>query len=477
MTNRIQIPVIVCFCVIALLPICRSFAQQQPAMLEQEVLSELDAALASGQVSQALDNSLRELALRVGEILSGYRALAKTGLQTWPTQAKIGDAAIVQRAIISRHGDRFAKMSDSALEAAVDKAIAEQLAFAAINEGLEDYTVLRAFGLSIPLDLSRDYVPFTLLTANYDSNMLIDVALAGISRGDILMVRPGVGLNDTPPESGDAFPANPGFSLGRVLVDYYRKGFGEIALLSRDGIAHCTAVIITDEWALTAAHCISIDPASLIVSRPSCASPISNHEFALFPEAADGSDEVKIAKLTSAGPEVVGTRRGSKLPAKEICVNLAWQTKNDSDRDLALIKIASIARVETIDNAILTDSTPSGLVDVTIAGYGVSSNSTLGEKLRLGWQRLDGSRPTPSLFFSDGETFALACKGDSGGPMFAGRQRGFQSEKHEILGILSMSQISGITDCSTVQTAEIKIAPLWTEENKTWIRQIISGSR
>lgn len=93
---------------------------------------------------------------------------------------------------------------------------------------------------------------------------------------------------------------------------------------------------------------------------------------------------------------------------------------------------------------------------MTIAGYGFVTaldDDFAGDTVEVGWQNLPGEQieqqiltwPVSIRLAGDQST---SCHFDSGGPIFAGVQRGYSDEVHEIIGV-----IGGLPPYPTVQSA------------------------
>lgn len=242
---------------------------------------------------------------------------------------------------------------------------------------------------------------------------------------------------------------------GRLNEQFNPEGFLEVVALvndSRDGNL-CTGTLVAPDLVLTAAHCIA--PGDAVTA-------VVHHEDA---------DQRRRCEAAIARKEYIRCTRLKLVPIPHAQVTPHPQYKRgEQDHDIALLTFPTpftdrrFARVN-VANLFST---------VTLAGYGrtdlpkaVNDVSQQNYLLEVGWHqgRTIPSGTVVSWYVSGvGDTQTGACEGDSGGPVYAGRWRGYEARPRfpELIGVVQ----GGIQSCSDYDSYQTAVAH---ESIKTWL--------
>ena len=198
----------------------------------------------------------------------------------------------------------------------------------------------------------------------------------------------------------------------------------------------CSFTMVTDTYAVTAAHCVYRQTATGWEMIPGLTD--RSQALALLRQPVVGSRNATacFAGGNSANCKFFRATVTQVYPPN----NLAWPTKVPvPNPDIAILQLKFINAATLTPAALLFDEPPT--VDITLAGYGYTTDKLVGwpnGSLLVGWQFIDtvdnyGMR----WVVSAAQRTSNACPGDSGGAIFAGDQFGVLSEHHQLEAVIS----------------------------------------
>jgi V8-like Glu-specific endopeptidase len=217
--------------------------------------------------------------------------------------------------------------------------------------------------------------------------------------------------------------------------EFFVYGFKHVVLLSRASGQACTATFIHKEWVVTAAHCVAT------WTQRSGMRLIEDWQGVRVYRVLEGRDAFW---WDARGHVQPGNLRNTPVMAPAI-VHVHEQWTAGTAYDVAVVKLhAGPSDREPSTAAIAAEETTS--TELTLAGYGDTTGTTRHAKaLEVGWQYGQFAEGLVHLTVLGGAT---NCLGDSGGPVFAGRQAGYRGERHVLVGIISARAVaSGSEPC------------------------------
>jgi V8-like Glu-specific endopeptidase len=239
-----------------------------------------------------------------------------------------------------------------------------------------------------------------------------------------------------PPPFGD-----PGLRGGRASApmrdqrEFFVYGFKDVVLLSRASGQSCTATFIHREWIVTAAHCVAT------WNQRAGTRLVDDWQGVRIYRVLEGPDT---SWWDARGYVQPANLRNTPVMAPAV-VHVHDQWTAGTAYDIAVVKLhpgssdreprmASISAEETVST------------ELTLAGFGDTTGATRHSKaLEVGWQYGQFAEGLVHLTVLGGAT---NCLGDSGGPVFAGRQAGYSGERHVLVGIISARAVaSGSEPC------------------------------
>lgn len=269
-----------------------------------------------------------------------------------------------------------------------------------------------------------------------------------------------------------------------LIFGFDVDAFSEVALVldTATDKRWCSAVVVANDYVLTAAHCFtkSARPLELIDG-------IAERFKILVPNGPRrGKDGARQTEGCSNGDAstcdyMVGDIDGPpwttpKLKREPIVFRYSGgdtQTIDLPTPDIAVVKVdfkgaapPRIARLRASDS-LPKGNTGSRVVGLTRGGYGISENSDVPE-LTLGyWFAVEGTEQSiqagRALLPHPAATDSKICLHDSGGPVFADTYVGADQEVREVLAIISGSE--GVrhnpSDCTR---SKFEVVQLLTEE-------------
>jgi hypothetical protein len=212
----------------------------------------------------------------------------------------------------------------------------------------------------------------------------------------------------------------------RVSRPFYRAGFEAVGMLSRKGVATCSAVLLSGDWLITAAHCFAESPPANgdigDVSADEFHSPLRS-DAAVYRVDKTGTPRILGSNVTSRAVERVVPHPG-------------WL--KIGEYDVALVRLKGAASRE-LELPLLAQDERRIEAEITIAAFG--NAGAAGGFLEVGWQRVDFSQAQARrfgwLYGFEASPLASTCLLDSGGPIYLDRQQGYLGERHVLVGVVS----------------------------------------
>jgi Trypsin len=253
-----------------------------------------------------------------------------------------------------------------------------------------------------------------------------------------------------------------------ACIHYSSIQFPEVVKLAvlRDNsdLEYCTATMVSDSWALTAAHCfLDRDGASLYNNNTGqdIEWKYGNIVAHVVDAYVDAEAAILLSNISILQDANLGASRsytsGIRRSADYAYVNGAYTGKTSTpnfDEDLALVHISPPYPSYAVQPAGLASEFSE---DSTIPGYGYANGGAIG-KFTMGWTG-PLKQVGHELHVNPQEYPRMSefCQGDSGGPVFAKRLRGcrqydvFPEERpHRIEGIISNNALPKHTVSSVV---------------------------
>lgn len=211
----------------------------------------------------------------------------------------------------------------------------------------------------------------------------------------------------------------------RRCEQYAPSQFPEVVKLSmadENGSKSCTGTLISDQWILTAAHClIGVAAAADRSGRPQADYYLTSEELQKIEVQAPNAMRLSDLEIRRSVHQAIvyGYYGGKKS-------GIVWNS--DYDNDVALLRINERYSPLDVKPANLAASfTPAA----TLAGYGLTNAGGGGSgEFNLTWpvpiEYVSSKRPVFNPQ-SDPSLRSAFCQGDSGGPVFSGRARGCPS--------------------------------------------------
>jgi V8-like Glu-specific endopeptidase len=242
--------------------------------------------------------------------------------------------------------------------------------------------------------------------------------------------------------------------------EFYVYGFKDVVLLSRAGGQACTATFIHKEWVVTAAHCIAT------WTQRGGTRLIDDWQGLRVYRVLEGSDSYWWD--TQGNVQPANLRNTPTMRPTVVHVHEQWTA--GTTYDVAVVKLQTSAEREPRMATIATQETTS--TEMTLAGYGDTTGTTRHAKaLEVGWQYGQFAEGLVHLTVLGGAT---NCLGDSGGPVFAGRQVGYSGERHVLVGIISSRAVaSGSEPCIGTLGYAVRLD---RQDTRSWLCKATDGA-